>query len=287
MVCRMIDGRFYAQKLCDDVKTRVVLLKQNHGVVAKLAILLIGDDPSSQIYVRLKRSKAEELGIVVDVVRIGDEIEEKLLLDIIDELNNDDGVHGILVQLPLPLHISKNRVLNSISRKKDVDGLTSYNVGNLHYYNVSYFIPCTPQGIMMLIKAALGEDIAGKRAVVLGRSIIVGKPVASLLLREDCTVMQLHSQSLDIASETSRADILVVAVGNAYYVKENYVKEGACVIDVGINKMSDGTIKGDVHPGVSRRAGYLSKVPGGVGPMTIACLANNVVIAAYRSCGIK
>mgnify|MGYP003999228459 FL=1 len=282
---KRIDGKVFAEGLRVRVAEQVRDLKENHNISPGLAVVLVGNDPASEIYVRNKNKMCGEAGIKSFEHKLPDETTQKELLTLIDGLNSDPAVNGILVQLPLPDHIDEQAVLAKIDPAKDVDGFHVFNAGKLAT-GAPGLVPCTPLGCLMLIKDQLGDDLSGKRALVLGRSNIVGKPMAALLLREHCTVTIAHSRTQDLAEECARADILVAAVGRANMVKGNWIKPGATVIDVGINRLppnDEGKSKlaGDVDYGEAVQvAGAVTPVSGGVGPMTIACLLRNTVVAA-------
>jgi methylenetetrahydrofolate dehydrogenase (NADP+)/methenyltetrahydrofolate cyclohydrolase len=252
-----------------------VELKSSYNAIPGLTVILVGEDLPSKIYVKNKEKSAIEVGINSEVLRYSDNVEEQVVLNKIKELNKNDKVSGILVQLPLPKHINKRKVIETIDPKKDVDGLHPVNVGNLSSgYNST--IPCTPLGCYLLIKNT-EKNLNGKHAVIIGRSNLNGKPMTQLLLKENCTVTITHSKTKDLKSECSRADIIVAAVGRPKLVKGDWVKKGAIVIDVGINKTDSGLV-GDVDfDEVAKVAKAITPVPGGVGPMTIACLLNNTV----------
>ena len=277
----LIDGKKIAAELREELKQEVSELKSKYNKVPGLTVILIGDLAPSQIYVRNKEKSAIEVGIKSDVIRYPDSVEEKTVLNKVNELNNDDTVSGILVQLPLPKHISKQKVIETISPSKDVDGLHPMNVGNLSSgYQGS--IPCTPLGCYLLIKK-VEPNLTGKKAVMIGRSNLNGKAMAQLLLQEDCTVTITHSKTKNLKDECLAADIIVAAVGITELVKGDWVKKDAIVIDVGINKTEKGIV-GDVAFGeVSKVAKALTPVPGGVGPMTIACLLKNTIECFKRS----
>jgi methylenetetrahydrofolate dehydrogenase (NADP+)/methenyltetrahydrofolate cyclohydrolase len=264
----------------------VAKLKQAHGITPGLAVVLVGENPASQVYVRNKNKQTLEAGMNSFEHHPQDSIGEAALVALVEELNRDPKVHGILVQLPLPGDINAHAVMGSIDPAKDVDGFHTTNVGLLAVGGEG-MVPCTPLGCMMLIKDVLGDDLSGQRALVLGRSNIVGKPMANLLLAESCTVTIAHSRTRDLPGECRRADILVAAVGRPRMVKGDWVKPGATVIDVGINRIEadEGKTKlvGDVDfEAVREHAGAVTPVPGGVGPMTIACLLLNTLTAACR-----
>ena len=280
----IIDGKKIAAELISEIKNEVSLI-QKKGFKIKLSVILIGDFLPSQIYVKNKQKKAREVNIESEVIKFPKEINEKDLLNKINELNKNPDVSGILVQLPIPTHIKKEKVINSIDPNKDVDGFHPQNVGNLASGNEA-IVPCTPLGCLSLVKNVV-KDLSGKHAVIIGRSNLNGKPMAQLLLKEDCTVTILHSKSKDLKSECKRADILISAAGICEMVKGDWVKKGAIVIDVGINKKND-KITGDVDfDDVKKVAKAITPVPGGVGPMTIACLLKNTIKCFKRSNSIN
>lgn len=286
----IIDGKAFAARLRARVTGQVAKLKQAHGITPGLAVVLVGENPASQVYVRNKNKQTLEAGMNSYEHRPADSIGEAELVALVEELNRDPKVHGILVQLPLPNQVSSHAVIGSIDPAKDVDGFHTTNAGLLAVGGEG-MVPCTPLGCMMLIKDVLGDDLSGQRALVLGRSNIVGKPMAHLLLAESCTVTIAHSRTRDLPEECQRADILVAAVGRPQMVKGDWVKPGATVIDVGINRIETGDGKtklvGDVDfDAVRERAGAVTPVPGGVGPMTIACLLLNTLTAACRQHGV-
>ena len=270
-----IDGKKAAATLREKLKKKVSELKARYNSVPGLTVILVGEDSPSQIYVKNKEKSANEVGIKSEVVRYPEKVEEKVVLDKIKELNDNNQVSGILVQLPLPKHIDKRKVIEAINPSKDVDGFHPMNVGNLSSgYESS--IPCTPLGCYLLIKN-IEKNLNGKHAVIIGRSNLNGKPMAQLLLKENCTVTITHSKTKDLKVECVRADIIIAAVGRPKLVKADWVKKDAIVIDVGINKTDSGLV-GDVDfDGVSKVAKAITPVPGGVGPMTIACLLSNTV----------
>ncbi len=277
----IIDGKKIAAELREELKKEVLSLKRKYNKTPGLTVILIGDMAPSQIYVRMKEKAANEIGLKSEVIRYPDSVEEKIVLDKIDELNKDDSVSGILVQLPLPNHIDKQKVIEAILPKKDVDGFHPMNVGNLSSgYESS--VPCTPLGCYLLIKK-VEPNLSGKKAVVVGRSNLNGKPMTQLLLKENCTVTITHSKTKDLKAECLKGDIIVAAVGMPELVKGDWVKKDAIVIDVGINKTEKGIV-GDVSfDEVSKVAKALTPVPGGVGPMTIACLLKNTIECFKRS----
>ena len=271
----IIDGKKAAAALREELKEKVSKLKSTYNTVPGLTVILVGEDPPSKIYVKNKEKSAVEVGINSEVIHYPDNIEEKVVLDKIKELNKNDKVSGILVQLPLPKHIDKRKVIETINPNKDVDGLHPMNVGNLSS-GYDSMVPCTPLGCYLLIKD-VEKDLNGKHAVVIGRSNLNGKPMTQLLLKENCTVTITHSKTKDLKAECKRADIIVAAVGKPKLVKADWVKKDAIVIDVGINKTDSGLV-GDVDfDEVSKIAKAITPVPGGVGPMTIACLLSNTV----------
>ena len=271
----IIDGKKIAADLRADLKKKVAELKSNYNAVPGLTVVLVGEDSPSKIYVKNKEKFAKEVGMNSEVIRYPENVEEKVLLNKIKELNNNDKVSGILVQLPLPKHIDKRKVVETILPSKDVDGFHPMNVGNLSSGYDSN-IPCTPLGCYLLLKT-VEKNLNGKHAVVIGRSNLNGKPMTQLLLKENCTVTITHSKTRDLKAECSRADIVIAAVGRPKLVKGDWIKKGAIVIDVGINKTDSGLV-GDVDfDKVSKVAKAITPVPGGVGPMTIACLLNNTV----------
>ena len=290
---KIIDGKEFAAGLRGRVGVAVTGLKQKHGLTPGLAVVLVGEDPASQVYVRNKGKQTLESGMNSYEHKLDADTCEDDLLKLIDNLNGDDSVNGILVQLPLPNHIDEAKVLASITPAKDVDGFHLINVGKLTTGDKSAMVPCTPLGCIMMLKDHLG-DLKGKRAMVLGRSNIVGKPMAALLLAEHCTVTIAHSRTVDLAEECARADILIAAVGRDRMVKGDWVKPGAVVIDVGINRIDapekgEGKTRlvGDVDfDSAAKVAGAITPVPGGVGPMTIACLLRNTVVAACLQKGV-
>ncbi len=288
---RIIDGKAFAAGLRARVAEGVEALQASHGVTPGLAVVLVGEDPASQVYVRSKGKATVEAGMRSFDHRLKADVPESELLALIDDLNRNPDVHGILVQLPLPKSIDTARVLAAIDPAKDVDGFHVVNAGRLAAGLPGAVIPCTPLGCLMLIRDVLGGDLAGRRAVVIGRSNIVGKPMAQLLLQADCTVTIAHSRTRDLAEECRRADILVAAAGRAEMVRGDWVKPGAAVIDVGMNRVPAAEpgktrLVGDVaFDEAKRAAGAITPVPGGVGPMTIAVLMLNALSAAARSVG--
>ena len=280
MAATMIDGRAVAKAFKEEIALRTQRMVEA-GIVPHLAVVLVGENPASQVYVRNKENACIKAGISSTVIRMNESCTQQELEDTILRLNEDDSVHGILVQLPLPKHLDEAAVLRLIDPDKDVDGFHAMNSGKLMNGQAA-FVPCTPLGVMKLLEA-YNIPVRGKHAVVIGRSNIVGKPMAMLLLHADATVTICHSRTQNLSEITRQADILVAAVGKAVFVTPDMVKPGAVVIDVGINRV-DGQIVGDVSPEVAQTAGYLTPVPGGVGQMTIALLLANTLDAA-EICG--
>ena len=271
----LIDGKKIAAELREELRQEVVQLKTKYNKVPGLTVILIGDMAPSQIYVRMKEKAANEVGLKSEVIRYPEAVEEKIVLDKIEELNNDESISGILVQLPLPKHIDKQKVIETILPGKDVDGFHPMNVGNLSSgYESS--VPCTPLGCYLMIKK-IEPNLSGKKAVMIGRSNLNGKPMAQLLLKENCTVTITHSRTKDLKAECLEADIIVAAVGIPELVKADWIKKDAIVIDVGINKTENGLVGDVAFDEVSKVAKALTPVPGGVGPMTIACLLKNTI----------
>lgn len=276
----LLNGKELAQKLQQEMTQEVTALKEK-GLQPGLAVILVGEDPASQVYVRNKERAANNIGMYSVVYRLPETTSEADLIAKIEELNQDDKIHGILVQLPLPKHINEDLVLDTIAPEKDVDGFHPMNLGNL-FAGKPTMIPCTPAGIMELIKLS-GLDLAGKNAVIIGRSNIVGKPMAHLLLQANATVTICHSKTKNLPKVAKQADVLVVAIGRANFVTADFVKEGAVVIDVGINRDENNKLTGDVKfDEVAPLTSYITPVPGGVGPMTITMLMRQTIAAAKR-----
>ena len=277
----IIDGSKIASDLRAKLQKNIIELRSKYNSVPGLSVILIGDNTASKIYVKNKEKFAKEVGIFSEVIRYPEKIDEKTVLEKIKELNNDKKISGILVQLPLPNHINKRRVIETILPEKDVDGFHPVNVGNLSSgYESS--IPCTPLGCYLLLKT-VEKDLSGKHAIIIGRSNLNGKPMTQLLLKENCTVTITHSKTKDLKKECNRADIIIAAVGKPNLVKKDWIKKGAIVIDVGINKTGSGIV-GDVDfKEVSQVAKAITPVPGGVGPMTIACLLQNTLECFKRT----
>ncbi len=288
----IISGKDFAKNLRKDIGRKVSILKESHGITPSLSVILVGKDPASEVYVRNKGKATIEAGMKSDTYNLPETTSHDVVLEKVALLNNDPTVHGILVQLPLPEQIFTDEIINSINPDKDVDGFHTLNVGRLNS-GQNAMVPCTPVGCMLMLKDLIG-DLSGKQAIVVGRSNIVGKPMAALLLRENCTVTIAHSRTKDLEAECRRADIVIAAVGRARMVRGSWIKPGAVVIDVGINRIDDNTTKsgtrlvGDVHfEEAAIVASAITPVPGGVGPMTIACLLKNTLTAACRQAGIS
>lgn len=278
MGAEIINGQLLAKELRENMKNEVTELKQK-GLTPHLTVILIGDDPASHSYVRGKEKASAEVGISSEIIRMDKTVDQKTLLTKIAELNKDENVHGILVQLPLPNHIEEQKVIEAIDPAKDVDGFHPINIGRM-MVGQDAFLPCTPYGIIEMLKSK-NIEIAGKHVVVIGRSNIVGKPMGQLLLNENATVTYCHSKTQDIKNYTKKADILIVAVGKANIVDASYIKDGAVVIDVGVNRTEEGKLTGDVDfDDVKEVASFLTPVPKGVGPMTITMLLSNTIKAA-------
>ncbi len=289
MNAALIDGKAFAARLRENIAAGVASVKAEHNLTPGLAVILVGEDPASQVYVRNKGKACQEVGMASFETLLPATTTQSELLAEVARYNADPAVDGILVQLPLPQHLDADAVIQAISPAKDVDGFHIENAGRLAVGQAG-LVPCTPLGCLLLLKDALG-DLSGKHAVVLGRSNIVGKPMAQLLLKESCTVTICHSRTRDLPGEIARADILVAAIGKPEFVQGEWIKPGACVIDVGINRVAraDGTTKlvGDVaFASAAARAGAITPVPGGVGPMTIACLLRNTLQAACAARGV-
>lgn len=278
-MAQRIDGKEVSLFIKDRIKNETAQLIKNTGITPGLAVILVGDDSASHVYVRNKKLACEYCGFYSQSYELPQETTEKQLLELIGELNKNDKIDGILVQMPLPAHIDPDTVINAILPEKDVDAFNPENVGKIMLGEYS-FLPCTPAGVMELLKY-YNIDVSGKECVVIGRSNIVGKPMAMLLLHENATVTICHSRTKRLADVTRRADIIVAAVGKAGFVTADMVKEGAVVIDVGINRNADGKLCGDVDfEAVEKKASYITPVPGGVGPMTISMLMQNTLTSA-------
>lgn len=275
----LLDGKAIAQVVKEELQQRIATLKENTGIVPGLAVIIVGEDPASTIYVRNKENACETVGIYSQVIRLPDSTSQVELDQVIERLNKDTKIHGILVQLPLPKHLNDRAVIEGIDPKKDVDGFSRVNAGGL-MIGMPAFVPCTPKGCMRLLRET-GESISGKEAVIIGRSNIVGKPMAMLLLEADATVTICHSKTQNLPEVVKRADIIVAAIGRPCFVTADMVKKDAIVIDVGINRGIDGKLTGDVDFEIVKEiVSFITPVPGGVGPMTIAMLLENTVEAA-------
>lgn len=277
----ILSGKTVSARIKENLKTEIEVLK-NAGTLPGLAVIIVGEDPASKVYVGRKEAMCTELGMHSEKFALPEETTQEELVSLVEKLNNDDGIHGILVQLPLPKHLDEKAVINTIRPEKDVDAFHPVNVGKIMIGDYD-FVPCTPAGIMELI-AESNVEIEGKNCVVIGRSNIVGKPMSMLLLHKNGTVTTCHSRTKDLKEVTKQADILVAAVGRANFVTADMVKPGAVVIDVGMNRLEDGKLVGDVaFDEVEKVAGAITPVPGGVGPMTIAMLMQNTLTAAKNA----
>ena len=292
---KRIDGKAKAEQLAASITEQTAALKKEHGIQPGLAVVIIGEDPASQVYVRNKKRRAEACGFHSEQHTLAAEVPQAEVLKLIDDLNMDSAIHGILVQLPLPGHLDEQTITQSILPSKDVDGFHFINIGKLTAgHTADAFVPCTPAGCMLMVEDELGPDLSGKNAVVIGRSNIVGKPMASLLMQRHATVTIAHSRTRDLPEVVSRADIVVAAVGRPNMVKADWVKPGAVIIDVGINRVEttvDGETRskltGDVdYEDAATVAGAITPVPGGVGPMTITMLMFNTLRSARLSAGL-
>lgn len=276
-MAEIINGKKLAKEIREDLKIKCEELKEK-GIKPKLAVIMVGDDNASQVYVRNKSKVCDEIGIEFEEYLLDENIEQKVLLDLIEKLNKDKNIHGILLQSPIPEHLDINEAFRTIAPEKDVDGFNPLNVGKL-CLNQDTFVSCTPYGIMKMFEA-YNIDLTGKNVTILGRSNIVGKPLIQCCLNKNATVTVCHSKTKDLKQHTQNADVVIAAIGKSKFVTEDMIKPGAVVIDVGINRSDDGNITGDVDfENVYNKASYITPVPGGVGPMTIAMLMNNVIKA--------
>lgn len=281
-MAQIISGKVVSAQVREELKLETERLVKEFGVRPGLAVIIVGDDPASKVYVNNKEKGCAEVGFYSEVYRLPEQTTQEELLSLVNKLNKDDKIHGILCQLPLPRHLDETSVILAIDPEKDVDAFHPVNVGKIMIGNYS-FLPCTPAGVMKLIEST-GVDITGKECVVIGRSNIVGKPQAMLLLHKNATVTICHSRTKNLAEVTKKADILVVAIGKADFVTGDMVKDGAIVIDVGMNRKADGKLTGDVDfASVEPKASYITPVPGGVGPMTISMLLTNTMTAAKNT----
>ena len=296
MTAKRIDGKAKAEQLAESITEQTAALVAEHGIKPGLAVVIIGEDPASQVYVRNKKRRAEACGFHSVQHSLAEDVSQDEVLSLIDELNSDDAIHGILVQLPLPGHLDEQTITQSISPAKDVDGFHFVNIGKLSAgHTADAFVPCTPAGCILMIEDELGQDFSGLNAVVIGRSNIVGKPMAALLLQRNATVTMTHSHTKDLPGVVRNADIVIAAVGRPDMVKADWVKPGAVIIDVGINRVEkeiDGEMKskltGDVdYDDVIGVAGAVTPVPGGVGPMTITMLMFNTLRSARLAAGLE
>ncbi len=283
---QLIDGKSLSKKVQDYVQLEVEKLKKERGIVPGLAVVIVGDDPASHAYVSMKEKACKNVGFYSIAHKMPNTITQEEIIEIIEMMNHNPHIHGILVQLPLPAHIDTNRILEVVNPKKDVDGFLAYNVGRM-VTGLESFVACTPLGVMKMFEE-YNIELEGKDVVVVGASNIVGKPMASLLLNANATVTVTHIYTKDLASHTKRADIVIVGVGVPALIKADMVKEGAIVIDIGINRLEDGSLVGDVDfDAVAPKCSYITPVPGGVGPMTIAMLLSNTLHAAQQVVGKK
>lgn len=278
-MARIIDGKVISKQVREEIAASVVEFKKKYNSAPGLAVIIVGNDPASQVYVRNKKRGCEEVGFYSESYELPEETTQEELIALVEKLNNDDKIHGILVQLPLPKHLNETEVLLKIKPEKDVDAFHPYNVGKIMIGNHD-LLPCTPAGVMVLLEKS-GIDVSGKKCVVIGRSNIVGKPMAMLLLHANGTVTICHSRTQNLKEICREADILVASIGKPEFVKGDMVKEGAVVVDVGINRLESGKLVGDVDfAEVEPKASYITPVPGGVGPMTITMLLKNTLTAA-------
>lgn len=276
-MAEIINGKKLAKEIREDLKIKCEELKER-GIKPKLAVIMVGDDRASQVYIRNKSKVCDEIGIEFEEHLLDADIEQKVLIDLIEKLNQDKNIHGILLQSPIPKHLDINEAFRTIAPEKDVDGFNPLNVGKL-CLNQDTFVSCTPYGIMKMFEA-YNIDLTGKNVTILGRSNIVGKPLIQCCLNKNATVTVCHSKTRDLKQHTQNADVVIAAIGKSKFVTSDMIKPGAVVIDVGINRSEDGNITGDVDfESVYNKASYITPVPGGVGPMTIAMLMNNVIKA--------
>ena len=281
-MAQIINGKEVSAQVREELKEKTAKLVEKYGIRPGLAVIIVGDDPASKVYVNNKEKGCAEVGYYSEVYRLSAETTQEELIALVEKLNNDDKIHGILCQLPLPKHLDENAVILAINPEKDVDAFHPVNVGRIMIGDYS-FLPCTPAGVMKLIEST-GTDISGKECVVIGRSNIVGKPQAMLLLHKNGTVTICHSRTKNLAEVTKKADILVVAIGKADFVTGDMVKDGAVVIDVGMNRKADGKLTGDVDfASVEPKASFITPVPGGVGPMTISMLLTNTMTSCENA----
>ena len=279
-MAEIINGKKLAKEIREDLKIKCDELKEI-GIKPKLSVVMVGNDKASQVYVRNKSKVCDEIGIEFEEYLLDENIEQKVLIELIERLNKDNNVHGILLQSPIPAHLDINEAFRTIAPEKDVDGFNPVNVGKL-CLNQDTFVSCTPYGIMKMFET-YNIDLTGKNVTIIGRSNIVGKPLIQCCLNKNATVTVCHSKTKDLKQHTQNADIVIAAIGKSKFVTSDMIKQGAVVIDVGINRSDDGTLTGDVdYENVYNKASYITPVPGGVGPMTIAMLMNNVIKASYQ-----
>ena len=281
-MAKIIDGKRISAEVREEITDRVAQIKAEQGQTPGLAVIIVGNDPASQVYVRNKKRACEQVGFYSEVYELAEQTSQQELCALVDKLNDDEKIHGILVQLPLPRHLDETEILLRIKPEKDVDAFHPYNVGKIMIGNYD-LLPCTPAGVMVLL-AKSGIDVSGKRCVVVGRSNIVGKPMAMLLMQANGTVTVCHSRTEGLADICREADVLVVSMGKPEFITGDMVKDGAVVVDVGINRLADGRLVGDVNfAEVEPKASYITPVPGGVGPMTITMLLKNTLTAAENA----
>ena len=281
-MAKIIDGKRISAEVREEIANRVSQIKAEQGCTPGLAVIIVGNDPASQVYVRNKKRACEQVGFYSEVYELPEMTSQEELCTLVDQLNKDSKIHGLLVQLPLPRHLDENEILLRIKPEKDVDAFHPYNVGKIMIGNYD-LLPCTPAGVMVLLEKS-GVDVSGKRCVVVGRSNIVGKPMAMLLMQANGTVTVCHSRTQRLADICREADVLVVSMGKPEFITGDMVKDGAVVVDVGINRLADGRLVGDVNfAEVEPKASYITPVPGGVGPMTITMLLKNTLTAAENA----
>ncbi|MDD2839587.1 MAG: tetrahydrofolate dehydrogenase/cyclohydrolase catalytic domain-containing protein [Rickettsiales bacterium] len=276
---KLISGTALSNQIKEDLAIKISEISKKYNKVPSLAVVIVGSDPASQLYVKNKEKACEKCGIKSLKYELPENTSEQEIVELIKKLNNDKNVNGILVQLPLPKHISEEKIMNLIFPEKDVDCFSPINIGNMFIGNYDFnksLLPCTPKGCVKLIKSICGDNLSGKKACIVGRSNIVGKPVAQLLLKENCTIKTVHSKTENLKDETKWADILIVAMGKPKFIKNDMIKDGAIVIDVGVNRIESGLCGDADFDDIINKVSYMTPVPGGVGPMTVACLMENV-----------
>lgn len=282
---KLISGINLSNKIKGDLSTKISEISKKYNKVPSLAVVIVGNDPASQVYVKNKEKACEKCNIKSLKYELPENTTEQEIIGLIKKLNNDENVNGILVQLPLPKHISEEKIMNLVSPEKDVDCFNPINIGNIFIGNYDFdksLLPCTPKGCIKLIKSVLGNNLSGKKVCIVGRSNIVGKPVAQLLLKENCTIKTVHSKTENLKDETKWADILVVAMGKPKFITADMVKDNALIVDVGINRTESGLCGDADFDGLINKVSYITPVPGGVGPMTVACLMENVFNAFLK-----